>query len=409
MMRALLGLALAAALLVSRDASAGPWLREPGRFYVNTGYARISTSRFFAPDFSVIKIVPYTQHLWTFYGELGVAPWLMLSIEGTALRSAALEGLGRTLGSGDWRFGAWTKIPVPKVKLAFATIVGVPFGDSHPRAGAGASPDAEAVANSLPTGDGETDVEFKLSFGHSFGGARRWPVQHYVVIEAGYWLHTKFHDAFTWRAELGTRFPWKFVDRFWISLRLTGVESFASNAEAGLNATGLGDGVDKSRAGFRIVIDHLALEGVAPRRFVRPFGIANEAPVAIAVQTRAIASIGLRDELGSAAPRLAELLFLAWVDAPPIDRDEHAFLLRYASDMLSGHAQKGSCCFNRAAASHSHDRACRAVDRYRQVLALRNRRQPCRARESRHRRCSALMATKQVRASRAKRGFGPVW
>ncbi len=243
MRRALVGVVLALVLLGARGASAGPWLREPGHFYVNTGYARISSSRFFAPDFSVIDIVPYTQHLWTFYGELGVAKWLMVTAEGTALRSAELDGLGRTLGNGDWRFGAWTKIPVPKVKLAFATLVGVPLGDARPHAGKGASAEAEAVASSLPTGDGETDVEFKLSFGHAFGGARRWPVKHYVVIEAGYWLRTKFHDAFTWRAELGTTFPWRFVDRFWVSLRLTGVESFASNAEAGLNATGLGDGV----------------------------------------------------------------------------------------------------------------------------------------------------------------------
>ena len=241
-----------AVLLLADTAQAGPWLREPGHFYLNTGYARIATNKFFGPDFKVIHIVPYEQHLWTFYGEVGVAPWLTVTAEGVALRSASLDQLGSTLGVGDWRFGLWTKLPVPRVKLAIAAIVGAPIGDAHPSAGKGASADAAAVARSLPTGDGEADVELKLSFGHSFGGARRWPLRHYLVVEAGYWLRTKLHDAFTWRAELGTNLPWRFVDRFWVSLRLTGVESFATNAQAGQSATGLGDGVTFVSPGFGI-------------------------------------------------------------------------------------------------------------------------------------------------------------
>ena len=248
----LVALLLALALAKAPAAHAGPWLREPGHFYLNTGYAHIAASRFFAPDFSVVSIVPYEQHLWTFYGEVGVASWLMVSVEGVALRRASLRGQGATLGVGDWRVGAWTKIPVPKVKLAFATLVGLPLGDSRPHAGKDASPDEQAVAASLPTGDGETDVEFRLSLGHSWGGVRRWPVHQYVVIEAGYWLHTKFHDAFAWRAELGTQFPWRFIERFTFGLRLTGVESFASNAQAGLSATGLGDGVTFVSPGFSV-------------------------------------------------------------------------------------------------------------------------------------------------------------
>lgn len=154
--------ALWVALLLglAAPASAGPWLREPGHFYLNTGYAHIGTSKFFSPDFSVVAIVPYQQHLWTFYGEVGVAPWLMVSVEGVALRRASLSGQGATLGVGDWRVGAWTKLPVPKVKLAFATLVGIPLRDSRPHAGAGASHEQQAVAASLPTGDARPTSSF---------------------------------------------------------------------------------------------------------------------------------------------------------------------------------------------------------------------------------------------------------
>ena len=72
---------------------------------------------------------------------------------------------------------------------------------------------------------------------------KRWPVRHYLVAEAGYWARSAFHNAFVWRFELGTQFPWKFVDRFWFTWRWNGVESFAPNKGASLNPTGLGDGV----------------------------------------------------------------------------------------------------------------------------------------------------------------------
>jgi hypothetical protein len=238
------GAALAVfAVLMVPVAHAGPWLRPPGHFYLNTGYATISRNRFFAPDFSIVDIDPYAQHLLTMYGEVGIFPWLMGSVEGVPLRYNSFKGQGATLGGGDWRVGLWTKIPIPKLQLALATLVGLPTGDAKPSAGRRASPAANALAASLPTGDGEADVEFRLSLGHTFGGVRLWPLRHYVLLEAGYWLHTEFHDAFTWRAELGTQFPWKIIDRFWFIVRLFGVESFASNRETPFNVTGLGDGV----------------------------------------------------------------------------------------------------------------------------------------------------------------------
>src|SRR3546814_16021327 len=71
-------------------------------------------------------------------------------------------------------------------------------------------------------------------------------------------------------------------------------------------------------------MDQLLVECGSPCSLVRPFGIADEAAVAIAVQARAIAPIAFPDQIRPAPPGGAKLLFLAGVDAPPIDRHEHA-------------------------------------------------------------------------------------
>src|SRR3546814_7416061 len=69
--------------------------------------------------------------------------------------------------------------------------------------------------------------------------------------------------------------------------------------------------MDEGSPCFRIVIDHLLVECGAPCRLVRPFGIADEAAVAIAVQARAIAPIAFPDQIRPAPPGGAKLLFLA--------------------------------------------------------------------------------------------------
>src|SRR5690606_8373732 len=72
-----------------------------------------------------------------------------------------------------------------------------------------------------------------------------------------------------------------------------------------------------------LVVAHLRVVGPAPRGFVRPFGVGDETPVRVLVQARAVAAVLLRDQLGPAAPGLAELLLLARVDPPPVDGHEH--------------------------------------------------------------------------------------
>ncbi|HUS64989.1 MAG TPA: hypothetical protein VMZ28_10625 [Kofleriaceae bacterium] len=243
MKAAIIALVLASSTL----AHAGPWTRDQGHFYLNTSYSRISATSFYNPEFKRIPLSPYVQHVWGLYGEVGiVSRWLTATVDAVLFRHNGLVDKGATYGMGDWRVGLWTGLVTRPVRLSFGLTVGIPIGDAHPQAGPTADTDATHLANSLPTGDGEVDLEGRLALGYSFGGVRRWPVVHYLVVEAGYWLRTKraeFSDAFVWKFELGTKFPWKFIERFWFTWRWNGVESFASSAQAAMNATGLGNGV----------------------------------------------------------------------------------------------------------------------------------------------------------------------
>ena len=66
-------------------------------------------------------------------------------------------------------------------------------------------------------------------------------------------VFSKFADDFTYKGELGTKFPWKFIERFWFIVRVAGIESFASSIQAANTcATGLGNGVTYTAYGFEL-------------------------------------------------------------------------------------------------------------------------------------------------------------
>ena len=140
----------------------------------------------------------------------------------------SLKGrLGSTPAS---RIRATFSRPVPAPTSSASTAACQRFTDGTSTNGTAC--DAVLAARSLPTGDGEFDFELRASLGHSFGGYRYWPLQHYVVAEAGYWLRTNgFPHDFTYKAELGIKFPWKFIDRFWFIARISGIEAFVTSAD----------------------------------------------------------------------------------------------------------------------------------------------------------------------------------
>lgn len=252
---AVLGACLGLVSLPELHAHAGAWTRDEGSFFASLSYQRIGAGAFYGPDFSKIAIRPYSQQTVSAYAEAGViSRWLTLVFDGQLYRRNTLEGQGATDGLSDLRIGAWTGLVVAPVRLSLGLLVGLPTGDSRPR-GPASDPDAQEIANVLPTGDGEVDVELRVSLGHAFGGGKSaWPLQHYLQVDAGYWLRTKgFADAFTWAIEAGTKFPWPFVDRFWIIAKMFGVESFADRESlAAVGFSGLGNGVTFTAFGLQV-------------------------------------------------------------------------------------------------------------------------------------------------------------
>lgn len=254
-------------LLIAAPAVAGPWTRDRGHAFLSLAYSRIAADQIYGADFSRQTLgARYEQHALQAYAELGLVDrFLTASFEGQLFRYNTLINQGATYGLGDMRLGLWSGLVTRPLRLSAAFLIGIPSGDPAPLSTA--DDEAALIARSLPTGDGEVDFEPRLSLGYSFGGVRRWPLVHYVVAEAGYWIRTAgrardpngrffttdFADAFTYRAELGSKLPFPFIERFWFILRLMGVESFASDLAASFTcATGLGNGVTYTAYGFEI-------------------------------------------------------------------------------------------------------------------------------------------------------------
>jgi hypothetical protein len=257
-----------ALLLPTTRAHAGPWTRDEGHGFVGTGWSRIAATSVFTGDGATQPIVPYEQNVWSAYGELGIITrWLTATVESTLVRDNAQGGV-HTTGLGDWRIGAWSGVVTRPVRLALGATLSVPVGSPTTR---------DVEAPHLELGAGELALDARASFGWSWPGGRRWPLRHYFIVEAGYWLRQYFADAFVYRVEIGLQLPWRVVERVWLVGRVFGVESFASRARATADPTGLNDGFTVVAPGF---------EGVM--RLWR--GLAVSAGFETAVRARAVAA-----------------------------------------------------------------------------------------------------------------------
>jgi hypothetical protein len=263
---------LVAALLFSlaSPAFAGPWTRDRGHGYLNLSSGRIAAAGYYGLDGKRVPIGQFEQHAAQAYAEIGLIDrWLMTTVEWQALRYAQLTE-GATYGTGDIRLGFWSGFLTAPVRLTGAVLLGVPIGDPSPLPGPGADQIARETARSLPSGDGEVDVELRLSLGHSFGGKKRWPLEHFLIVEAGYWGRTRsmdhrgnllaerFCQALTGKVEVGAKLPWTFINRFWFVARMPFVVSeqlwnpgCLDPGTPGLGL-GLGNGVSFVAYGFEV-------------------------------------------------------------------------------------------------------------------------------------------------------------
>lgn len=246
---------VAVLLLFPSIASAQAWTRARGSAYLELGASVLAGDRLFTRTGEKAELpTPYRQLSIASYAELGVIDrWLTLSFSGELYRRNQLDDRGATAGLGDLRLGAWTGIVTAPLRITVGAWVGLPTGDSAPSAGEGADQEAALVARSLPTGDGELDVEPRVIAGYAFGTS---PASHYVVAELGYAIRTRgLADALTYRLELGTRL--RAFDRLLVSLRFSGNEPLRAAGDSATALAGLGGGVTHTSVGlglgFRVV------------------------------------------------------------------------------------------------------------------------------------------------------------
>lgn len=248
-------LALLGASVAPLPAVAQAWTRDQGQGYVNVSYTFLSADRVYGPDFIARDIRRYRQNILGFYGEIGVVDrWLTAVVNAEIFRRSELADQGSTRGFGDMRVGLWSGLVTDPLRLSLGVTVGLPTGDPEPDAGAGGDAESQAIAASLPTGDGEWDFEPRVSAGVSFGGGEEWPIAHYAIAEIGYAVRTEgFSDAFAYKLEVGSRIPSEVLDRFTLVLRFFGTESFASQEEAASGFGGLGNGLTYTSLGAALI------------------------------------------------------------------------------------------------------------------------------------------------------------
>jgi len=243
------------------EAEAQAWIREPGTAYVNLKYRFLASDTFFGADGNTEPLRDYRQHAIGFYAEVGlVERWLELVVGGELLRRNVLLDQGAVTGVGDLRVGLFTGLlQEGPHRLSLGVQVGVPTGDDNPGA-PGNDGAAQIVAQSLPTGDGEVDVTWSLSYGHGFRlgtTADAW-----TTASIGYALRNarrplrgddrgdldgdgerdRFTDQVVYSAELGGRPLAVGWDRLYGLVRWTGAVLLGDARQAS-GFAGVGDGI----------------------------------------------------------------------------------------------------------------------------------------------------------------------
>ncbi len=243
-------------LAESGSAFAQIQVRDTLSGYLSFGAALQSTDQFFDQSGESIESSEFDITTLDLYAELGLIDrYLMLTFSGQLFRrneSIAAEveepfgGIVR--GVGDFRIGLWTTLlqsdalPGGPFRLLAATQFGIPAGDPSPSAPG----DLNFLAENLPTGDGEFDVEFNLSAAKvlEFSG---YPLRHFVDGRVGYWLRTEgFADNVTYWFQVGTQPKFPVLDRFWLMFGINGTQSFidlGDPAAFSSSTIGIGNGV----------------------------------------------------------------------------------------------------------------------------------------------------------------------
>lgn len=240
----------------SQHAHAQAWTRPQGEVFVSASYRYVAGDTFYAPDGSSVELGDtYRQHTGNIYAAGGVIDrWLTLEYNGELIRRNSLDDQGATLGIGDMQVGAWTGLITKPFRLSAGVRLGLPTGDPTPDAGSNADTDSRLTARTLPTGDGEFDLQYLISAGKGLNFAG-WPLSHYIQAKLGFWHRFKgFRDQLLYGAEFGTSIKGEPWNRLLLIFRLDAVQTYQDRTGTTGTPVGLGDGVSYGAIGAEIFV-----------------------------------------------------------------------------------------------------------------------------------------------------------
>jgi hypothetical protein len=196
-----------ALLAWASDAHAGPWTKGLGEFYVKVGEGFFLSDSYVDSTGKTVEGTSYLGATTSIYAEVGIYKGLQLiaylpyTIAQNTFSSGRVDS-ALNVGGGDAVFAVQYSPPLPiSFPFALKVDVKVPLYDVGGIKG--------FDANSFPAfGDGQVDVGFWVSAGHSLGS-----IPLYFFAEVGYRLRTEafigtgnsnsFADGFVFSAQIG--------------------------------------------------------------------------------------------------------------------------------------------------------------------------------------------------------------
>ncbi|NOY28073.1 MAG: hypothetical protein GXP62_19585 [Oligoflexia bacterium] len=231
--------ALLPALLITAQASANPWLKDPGHAYVKAGTVRFAAGQYVdstgRTDSTATDQPEYVGTTNYVYAEVGLLPHIELVTNlpfvGSRNTLDDVAYVNRALG--DAELGLATGTTLGQWPVALTVSAKLPMYDNADLNSYG------GLGGHFPTiGDGQVDLTAIASVGRGFAIGRQ-PV--WTALEAGYRHRTEWWlgdstspdrtilDGIPWHAQLGWSPTARDRDLGWLVADASGVQNFASN------------------------------------------------------------------------------------------------------------------------------------------------------------------------------------
>ncbi|MBD2767613.1 hypothetical protein IC235_06880 [Hymenobacter sp. BT664] len=231
---------LALGLLSAPAAQAGGgWIRKKGKGYAKVGLTTVNTAYYHPLTGGTISTAPFSQQVYSLYGEYGLIDRLEATLSFPFFRRAAFPDLTPGQGVGDPEIGLRYGLLTGRWPLAVGVAVEAPLGDPNKFGQGIADP---SLYLRLPTGDGEWNVWTRAALSHSLG-----KLPAFFTLNAGYNKRTGgFTDQYSYGAQVG----YQLFGKLWLMATERTLDNVTAPDLGKFGTIGLGEGVAYSTAGL---------------------------------------------------------------------------------------------------------------------------------------------------------------